>query len=129
MKKTMTTEDFAARVGIHPKTAEIWARTGRVRATKVGRVWRIDAREADPDKRARIPISDFAARVGVCYRTAVRWAVAGKIDAVQRVPNGQWLVAAREVGRQAARTAGEGSPDPGTGSTAGLRVKGEKSLA
>lgn len=98
--KTLTPRQFAERVGIHRRTALVWARSGRIRATKTasGR-WLIPASEADAEKRARISPKEFAARAGVCYRTAVRWAAAGKLDAVQSGPNAVWAISAREVER------------------------------
>jgi excisionase family DNA binding protein len=98
---TLTVSEFAARVGIHRRTALTWLRAGRVKAHRTpGGHWRIRVADADA-----MPLStaQFARAVGICQRTAVRWAESGKIAAKRKRKLGDWLIDASEVERIGAR--------------------------
>jgi excisionase family DNA binding protein len=95
--KMLTVTQFAAAAGVNRRTAQSWAREGRVRAVRTaGGHWRLDARDLE---QRRLTTGEFAQAVGVCYRTAYRWAAAGKLDAVKT--RGGYLIAAGEVAKRA----------------------------
>jgi excisionase family DNA binding protein len=45
----MNTDEAAAMLGVHPKTLQRLARSGRITAYRVGKLWRFQARELCAD--------------------------------------------------------------------------------
>jgi excisionase family DNA binding protein len=50
----MNTDEAAAMLGVHPKTLQRLARSGRVTAYRVGKLWRFQARDLWEDVTVRV---------------------------------------------------------------------------
>jgi excisionase family DNA binding protein len=50
----MNTDEAAAMLGIHPKTLQRLARSGRITAYRVGKLWRFQARDLWADAAVRV---------------------------------------------------------------------------
>ena len=50
----MNTDEAAALLGVHPKTLQRLARSGRITAYRVGRLWRFQARDLWTDVAVRV---------------------------------------------------------------------------
>jgi len=99
---------FAELVGVTHRTAQRWAREGRIRAHRTsGGHWRVWHTQLD---RRPLTVTEVAARLGVSRRTVRDWAASGKLHA-RRVRNGgAWLVEPGEVARLEAVRNGAGAP-------------------
>jgi excisionase family DNA binding protein len=53
-KAFMNTDEAAAMLGVHPKTLQRLARSGRITAYRVGKLWRFQARELCADVSVRV---------------------------------------------------------------------------
>jgi len=96
MTTWITLTEYAAARGINRRTAQAWAREGRINATRTaGGHWRVDKREV---RRRLYSISEVAEALGRSPRTVRSWAEAGTI-ATLPCDCGVWLVEARELKR------------------------------
>jgi excisionase family DNA binding protein len=60
----MNTDEAAAMLGVHPKTLQRLARSGRITAYRVGKLWRFQARDLWEDVAVRaVPLSGIYDRV------------------------------------------------------------------
>jgi excisionase family DNA binding protein len=50
----MNTDEAAAMLGVHPKTLQRLARSGRITAYRVGKLWRFQARDLWADVAVRV---------------------------------------------------------------------------
>jgi excisionase family DNA binding protein len=93
----MTLTEYARRVGVNRRTAQEWARTGRIHAQRTrGGHWRVPEAELG---REPATVTEVAAALGVSERTVRGWCVAGKVDAWRLGPAGAWLVERAEIER------------------------------
>lgn len=44
-RRLLTTKEVAYRLGVNPRTPAVWIRQGKLKAKKVGRVWRVSEEE------------------------------------------------------------------------------------
>jgi len=97
MTRWLTITQFAALVGIDRRTAQRWAREGRIRARRTrGGHWRISEVQVEAQP---VTISEIAREIGVSERTVRDWAATGKLAARQPTPRGAWLVEPGEIER------------------------------
>lgn len=97
MTHWLTLTEYARRMGVNRRTAQQWARDGRIRARRTrGGHWRVPVRvlELQP-----LTVSEVAAALDVSPRTVRGWAAAGTIAARRSRPGGAWLVAPVEIDR------------------------------
>ena len=60
----MNTDEAAAMLGVHPKTLQRLARSGRITAYRVGKLWRFQACDLWADVAVRVtPLSELYERV------------------------------------------------------------------
>ena len=60
----MNTDEAAAMLGVHPKTLQRLARSGRITAYRVGKLWRFQACDLWTDVAVRVtPLSELYERV------------------------------------------------------------------
>jgi len=107
MKAWLTLTEYAAARGINRRTAQSWARDGRIRAKRTaGGHWRVDPREAE---RRLLTPPQVAAALGVNERTVRSWAASGRLAARRARDGGTWLVEPAEVERLMAVEYDDGS--------------------
>jgi len=93
----MTLTEYAAHVGVNRRTAQAWARDGRIRAKRTrGGHWRVPVRELG---RRPLTVTEVATALDVSPRTVRGWAAAGTIAARRSRPGGAWLVEPAEMDR------------------------------
>ena len=60
----LNTDEAAAMLGVHPKTLQRLARSGRITAYRVGKLWRFQARDLCADVALRVmPLNGLSDRV------------------------------------------------------------------
>ena len=60
----LNTDEAAAMLGVHPKTLQRLARSGRITAYRIGKLWRFQARDLGADVAVRVvPLNRLYAHV------------------------------------------------------------------
>jgi len=95
MTHWLTLTEYARRMGVNRRTAQAWAREGRIGARRTrGGHWRVNAAYLEPRE---LTVTEVAAELGRSTRTVRGWCESGRLRARRRGDGGQWLVNQTEI--------------------------------
>jgi len=97
MTHWLTLTEYARLMGVNRRTAQAWAREGRIGARRTrGGHWRVNAAYLEPRE---MTVTEVATALEMSPRTVRGWCEAGTLRARRRGAAGQWLVKQSEIVR------------------------------